>query len=124
MGHLGIWLRFVISIPLIFLLGRLASNFVHGYMEIASILVYAFFLWIAGYCAYFTAPYKLGGLAFIYLYIWCGKSIFDSLIKENLTMLTEQTLNPFVYFGMVAVLCFIGLIGAYKEDIHYSTVEE
>jgi hypothetical protein len=41
----------------------------------------------------------------------------------KLNMLIDSTLNPFVFMGMVAVLCFLGLWTAYKEDLHYSTVD-
>ena len=123
MGHIGIWLRFIISVPLIFLLGKLASNFSHGIVEFSGIIVYAIFLWLAGYFAYFLSPYKLGGLGFLYLYFWGVKTVVDSFIQMKLNMLIDSTLNPFVFMGMVAVLCFLGLWTAYKEDLHYSTVD-
>ena len=123
MRHIGIWLRFIISVPLIFLLGKLASNFAHGIVEFSGIIVYAIFLWLAGYFAYFLSPYKLGGLGFLYLYFWGVKTVVDSFIQMKLNMLIDSTLNPFVFMGMVAVLCFLGLWTAYKEDLHYSTVD-
>lgn len=123
MGHIGIWLRFIISVPLIFLLGKLASNFAHGIMEFSAIIVYAIFVWLAGYFAYFLSPYKLGGLGFFYLYFWGVKTVVDSFIQMKLNMLIDSTLNPFVFMGMVAVLCFLGLWTAYKENLHYSTVD-
>lgn len=123
MGHIGIWLRFIISVPLIFLLGKLASNFAHGIMEFSAIIVYAIFLWLAGFFAYFLSPYKLGGLGFFYLYFWGVKTVVDTFVQMKLDMLIDSTLNPFVFMGMVAVLCFLGLWSAYKENQHYSTVE-
>ena len=121
--HIYLWIRFIIAVPLVFFLGKLASNFAFGINEFSSIIVYAIFLWSAGYVAYFCVPYKLGGLAFLYLYVWGSRTIFGAFIKGDLDMLMSMTLNPFVFIGMVAVLCFIGLWGAYRNGEHYSTEE-
>lgn len=121
--HVGLWLRFLISVPLIFFLGRLASNFVYGYFEFLAIIVYAVFLWLVGFSAYFFAPYKLGGLAFIYLYFWAARTLVSCFKDEYLSIFEYGTINPFVFMGMLAIVCFIGLINAYKEDQHYSTAE-